>query len=169
MDKVKLTPRLLAAARLAGESRFAVDVGTDHGRLAVWMLQNEKAERVAATDIRPGPLSSARATAAEYGLEDAIRFELCDGLAFSGAEEADTVIIAGMGGETIEGILRRAPWTLSGTHLVLQPQTKIDELCIWLRVAGYVIDAAVLAAEGERLDVVISCLLYTSPSPRDRG
>lgn len=62
MDKVKLTPRLLAAARLAGESRFAVDVGTDHGRLAVWMLQNEKAERVAATDIRPGPLSSARAT-----------------------------------------------------------------------------------------------------------
>ena len=94
MDKVKLTPRLLAAARLAGESRFAVDVGTDHGRLAVWMLQNEKAERVAATDIRPGPLSSARATAAEYGLEDAIRFELCDGLAFSGAEEADTVIIA---------------------------------------------------------------------------
>lgn len=60
MDKVKLTPRLLAAARLAGESRFAVDVGTDHGRLAVWLLQNEKAARVAATDIRTGPLSSAR-------------------------------------------------------------------------------------------------------------
>lgn len=60
-----------------------------------------------------------------------------------------------MGGETIEGILRRAPWTLSGTHLVLQPQTKIDELCIWLRVAGYAIDAAVLAPEA-RAYVIIS-------------
>ena len=156
MDKVKLTPRLLAAARLAGESRFAVDVGTDHGRLAVWLLQNEMAARVAATDIRKGPLSSAVATAEEYGLAERIRFELCDGLDFPGAEEADTVVIAGMGGETIEGILRRAPWTLSGTHLVLQPQTKVDELCVWLRVTGYAIDNAVLAAEGERLYVIIS-------------
>lgn len=39
---------------------------------------------------------------------------------------------------------------------MLQPQTKIDELCIWLRVAGYAIDSAVLAAEGERLYVIIS-------------
>lgn len=156
MDKIKLTPRLLAVARLAGESRFAVDVGTDHGRLAVWLLRNEKAARVAATDIRPGPLSSARATAAEYGLEDTIRFELCDGLDFPGAEEADTVVIAGMGGETIKGILSRAPWTLSGARLVLQPQSKLDELCVWLRVTGCAIDSAVLAAEGERLYVVLA-------------
>lgn len=45
---------------------------------------------------------------------------------------------------------------LSGTHLVLQPQTKVDELCVWLRVTGYAIDNAVLAAEGERLYVIIS-------------
>ena len=86
MDKVKLTPRLLTAARMAGHSRFAVDVGTDHGRLAVWLLQNEMAARVAATDIRKGPLSSAVATAEEYGLAERIRFELCDGLDFPGAE-----------------------------------------------------------------------------------
>ena len=67
MDRVKLTPRLLTAAQLAGDCRFAVDVGTDHGRLAVWLLQNGAAERVAATDIRRGPLSSAMATAREYG------------------------------------------------------------------------------------------------------
>lgn len=156
MDKVKLTPRLLAAARLAGESRFAVDVGTDHGRLAVWLLQNEMAARVAATDIRKGPLSSAVATAEEYGLAERIRFELCDGLDFPGAEAADAVIIAGMGGETIEGILRRAPWTLGGARLVLQPQSKLDELCVWLRITGYGLEGAALAAEGERLYVVLA-------------
>lgn len=156
MDKVKLTPRLLTAARMAGQSRFAVDVGTDHGRLAVWLLQNEMAARIAATDIRKGPLSSAVATAEEYGLAERIRFELCDGLDFPGAEAADAVIIAGMGGETIEGILRRAPWTLGGARLVLQPQSKLDELCVWLRITGYGLEGAALAAEGERLYVVLA-------------
>ena len=156
MDKAKLTPRLLTAARMAGQSRFAVDVGTDHGRLAVWLLQNEMAARVAATDIRKGPLSSAVATAEEYGLAERIRFELCDGLDFPGAEAADAVIIAGMGGETIEGILRRAPWTLGGARLVLQPQSKLDELCVWLRITGYGLEGAALAAEGERLYVVLA-------------
>lgn len=155
MDRVKLTPRLLTAAQLAGDCRFAVDVGTDHGRLAVWLLQNGAAERVAATDIRRGPLSSAMATAREYGLEDRIRFELCDGLNFEGASETDAVVIAGMGGETIEGILRRAPWTLDGARLVLQPQSKLDELCLWLRLSGYGIETARLAAEGDRLYVAL--------------
>ena len=56
MEKVKLTERLLAAAQLGEKCRFAVDVGTDHGRLALWLVQSGRAERVAATDIRPGPL-----------------------------------------------------------------------------------------------------------------
>lgn len=143
-------------AELGCVSRFAVDVGTDHGRLSVWLAQNGKSEKIAATDIRPGPLSSAAAAVREFGLENRIRLELCNGLAFEGAQEADAVYIAGMGGETIEGILRRAEWTRNGAALVLQPQSKLDELCLWLRVAGYGIEKARLAAEGERLYVAMS-------------
>ena len=68
----------------------------------------------------------------------------------------DDIVIAGMGGETIEGILRRAPWTLGGARLVLQPQSKLDELCVWLRITGYGLEGAALAAEGERLYVVLA-------------
>lgn len=156
MEKIKLTERMQAVAQLGGKSRFAVDVGTDHGYLAVWLVQNGRAERVAATDIRPGPLSSARAAVERCGLGGRIRLELCNGLDFEGADEADTVYAAGMGGETIEGILRRAPWTKDGARLVLQPQSKLDELCLWLRISGYGIEEARLAAEGERLYVAMA-------------
>ena len=75
---------------------------------------------------------------------------------FSRCGGGGRVIIAGMGGETIEGILRRAPWTLGGARLVLQPQSKLDELCVWLRITGYGLEGAALAAEGERLYVVLA-------------
>lgn len=155
VEKLKLTPRLAMAARLAGEGGFAVDVGTDHGRLAVWLLQNGRAGRVAATDINRGPLSAARQTASDFGLEGRIRFELCDGLDFEGAQEADVIVIAGMGGETIQGILGRSPWSLCGPRLVLQPQSKLDELCRWLYASGCGIRHAALAAEGVRLYVAL--------------
>lgn len=104
-----------------------------------------------ASDVRPGPLAAARRNAAGRGLGGRIRFELCDGLDFPGADEADTVVIAGMGGETMAGILSRAQWTKRGAVLVLQPQSKLDELCLWLAGSGYRLETARLAAEGRRL------------------
>ena len=148
---IALRPRLAAAARLAAGTRILADVGCDHGLLSIYMLTHGGAERAVASDLRPGPLEAARRNAAGLGLGDRIRFELCDGLEYPGADEADMVVIAGMGGETICGILARAPWTREGARLVLQPQSKIDELCRWLNCSGYALQSALLAREGERL------------------
>ena len=42
-----------------------------------------------------------------------------------------------MGGETIQGILSRAPWTLTDSRcLLLQPQSKQEELRLWLYENG---------------------------------
>lgn len=131
-------------------------MGTDHGYLPISLLAEGKIEYAIAADIRPGPLASARRHAGEAGLEDKMRFELADGLAFPGAERADTVVCAGMGGETVAGILKRAPWTKEGVRLILQPQSKLDELCEWLGANGYALRSAALAAEGERLYAVLS-------------
>jgi tRNA (adenine22-N1)-methyltransferase len=97
------------------------------GRLPVWLLQNGRIASALAADIRPGPLESARRTAAEAGVYG-IRFLLCDGLEGVGPDEADTVVIAGMGGDNITEILRRAPWVGEGVLLLLQPMTKAEEL-----------------------------------------
>ena len=84
-----------------------------------------------------------------------IDFRLCPGLAKIGSEECDTVAIAGMGGETIIGILEAAPWTRDGTHtLILQPQTKVDLLRRWLCESGYRFLEEKLVRDKEQLYVV---------------
>ena len=150
-----LGPRLAVCGRFAAGAGTLCDVGTDHGYLPISLLAGGKIEYAVAADIRPGPLASARRHAAVAGLEDKMRFELADGLDFPGAEGCDAVVCAGMGGETIAGILGRAPWTKRGVRLILQPQSKLDELCAWLRENGYGVVSAALAAEGERLYVAM--------------
>jgi tRNA (adenine22-N1)-methyltransferase len=156
MRKSELSPRLNAIARLLEPGKRVVDVGTDHGFLPVWLALRGTADRITATDIRRAPLARAVRAADAQGVGGRIRFVLCDGLDFDGAQESDTVVIAGMGGETIISILNRAPWTKTGVRLILQPQSRLDELCGWLSETGYRLDDAVLAEDAGRLYAVLS-------------
>lgn len=135
--RLQLQPRLQLLADMTPAGCRLADIGTDHGYLPVWLLQRERIQSAIAADIGAEPLAHARRTAEEYGVEG-ISFRLCDGLANISPEETDTVIIAGMGGETIIAILESAPWTKDGAHtLLLQPMTKAAELRRWLSVNGY--------------------------------
>ena len=128
MDTIgKLPPRLALLASLVPAGAKVADVGTDHGLLPVWLLEKNIACSAVATDIRPGPLSHAEALRREKGL-DQMRCILCDGLEGVSCGDADTIIIAGMGGENIAGILSRAPWTAQGSLLLLQPMSRPEEL-----------------------------------------
>lgn len=158
MNDLKLSPRLNAIATLAAVGKRIADIGTDHGYIPVRLALLGHAESITATDIKMGPLSHAMQSAREYGVSDLIRFVCCDGLSFSGAHDLDTVIIAGMGGETIVSILERADWTRSGVRLLLQPQTKTDELCVWLAEAGYELSGAALVEDAGRIYVVLSAV-----------
>lgn len=155
MKYIKLSQRLLTVASFAAPCRTAVDVGTDHGYLAVWLLQSGLVQRVTATDIHAGPLARGRATAAEYAMDGKIHFELCDGLQFPDAETMDTIFIAGMGGETICSILSAAPWTKNGRHLILQPQSKLQELTEWLQTHGYTLADAKLCRDAGKFYLIL--------------
>ena len=152
--RLQLQPRLQLLADMTPAGCRLADIGTDHGYLPVWLLQRERIQSAIAADIGAEPLAHARRTAEEYGVEG-ISFRLCDGLANISPEETDTVIIAGMGGETIIGILEAAPWTRDGTHtLILQPQTKGDLLRRWLCESGYRFLEEKLVRDKEQLYVV---------------
>lgn len=155
METIRLSNRLQAVASWIAPCGTVADVGTDHGYLPVWLLQTHTAQRVIASDIHAGPLDRARRSAAAYSLENAIRFELCDGLQFAGADAADTVVIAGMGGETIITILDAAPWTRQGRRLVLQPQSKIRELTDWLQDNGYMLADTQLCLDAGKLYLIL--------------
>lgn len=153
---IKLSNRLSTAAAFIAEGASVADIGTDHGYLPVFLAQTGKVRRILASDVNKGPLEHARDSARSYGVEDRIEFILANGLDGIGQDAADTVVLAGMGGETIISILEKAPWTLkSHIRLILQPQTKINELESWLKDNGYtILDAALACDEGRIYEVL---------------
>lgn len=153
--ELTLQPRLALLASLVPYGASLADVGTDHGYLPVYLLQKGTITHAIASDINALPLEHARRTAAEYGVTQGIDFRLCAGLGVIRAQEVDTVVIAGMGGETIMEILKNAPWTRQKT-LLLQPMTKAEILRVWLTENGYAIMQEHLARDKDTLYAVLT-------------
>ena len=163
MRELALQPRLQLLADMVPAGSRLADVGTDHGYLPVYLLQQGRISRAIASDIVDGPLQHARQTAAEYEV-DGIDFRLCPGLDAIAPHEADTVVIAGMGGETIQAILSAAPWTADGSHLLLlQPMTKVEYLRKWLVDKGYAFTEERLVWDKDHLYPVFAVRGGTQP------
>ncbi len=152
---IKLTKRLEAIKNHISVGANVIDVGTDHGYIPVYLAVNEMASSIIAADINSGPLSKAKELAREYDVTDKMSFVLTDGL--KGIEpEADTIIIAGMGGETIISILEAAPWVHeNGVKLILQPQSKIGDLTLWLAEEGFAVKSCELVYEREKYYLIM--------------
>ena len=147
--RLALPPRLAAVAALVPLGGRLADVGTDHGYLPIFLLQSGRVASAIATDIAPGPLERAKSAARRFGA--ALDCRLCDGLSAVSPGEADTVVIAGMGGETIAHILSAAPWTREGITLLLQPMSKAEKLRPWLAEQGCAIVREVLVEDRGKL------------------
>ena len=147
MKRLELTPRLRQLADWVPDGAAFADIGTDHALLPVYLVLNRRLRGCIASDLRPEPLRRARATAKLWDVSG-IRFRLCDGLSGIRPGEADTVAIAGLGGENIAAILRKAPWTRDGAHtLLLQPMTRAETLRGFLSENGYAIRREALVQE----------------------
>ena len=150
---MQLSSRLQRIADFIPPGDRIIDVGTDHAYIPIDLLLRDPAARAIATDIRPGPLHRARSDAEKYGVSDRLTLLECDGRSLCRPSDCDTVILAGMGGETMIGILSAAPGTKE-KNLILQPQTKQDELRAWLAGAGFTIRDAALVHDTGRIYMV---------------
>ncbi len=132
-----LGPRLSLIASLVPKGAKVCDVGTDHGLLAAYLFLKGETVSVCATDINTLPLRRAEECIKRYGA-DGVRLMLCDGLCNVTKQDADTVIIAGMGGEVISGIIDR--WEFSkdpSVTFILQAMTGTDHLRRYLAENGF--------------------------------
>ena len=130
--------RLLTAASFVRRGSRAADIGADHAYLCIHLIRQGICPEVIATDIRPGPIAIARGNITAAGLDSVISVRSGDGLAPISSGEVDDIIIAGMGGETIAGIVDAAPWTKDGgLRLILQPMSKPEELRRRMYLAGF--------------------------------
>ena len=149
MTKINLPPRLEKIASLVLAGAKVADVGTDHAYLPLYLIQEGIATFVIATDLHPGPLAIAQKNAAHAREID---FRLADGLSAVLPDEVDTIVIAGMGGETICHVLNKAIWTNVSNHrLILQPQTKIAELMAFLSENRFMVTAQHLVRDKGRI------------------
>lgn len=159
---LKLSKRLKAIADMIPECDSFTDIGCDHGYLPVYLLLEGRCLKAVASDIGEGPLDTARANAAEYGLgEERISFILSDGL--SGIPDPGKgfhiLNIAGMGGLNIAGILESGRLKASSYDcLYLSPHTKTEELRRFLVSEGYRIEAERYLVDEGKLYVIMKVL-----------
>ena len=102
---MELSKRLQAVADLVTAGYRVADIGTDHAYIPIFLLASGKIPGAAAMDVNEGPLERARCHIEENGLTEKISLRLSDGLAGLRPGEAESVVIAGMGGGLIIRIL----------------------------------------------------------------
>jgi len=162
--KLPISDRLLACCDFISQNERVADIGCDHGYLAIHLLQSGKASSVIASDIKQGPLDSALRNAEKYGVRDKIAFYLSDGVR-SIPRDFDTLVCAGMGGDTMISILEAAPWLKSSQYrLVLQCQSKTPMLRSYLSQSGWNLEKECVLRDGRFLYTVMA-LRYDPGKP----
>jgi len=163
-----MNKRLCAIEELVSPGIGLIDVGTDHGYLPISLAKHGYPGTLIAADIGKGPLSAAQRSAENEGLLQRIQFQLCDGLDLCDPETIDTIVIAGMGGDTICGILDRAEWCMDKRFcLILQPMTRAEVLRYWLTNNEFVIDRERLVCDGGEIYSLLSARFGGKQKLRD--
>ena len=146
--RIKLSNRLQAVARQIPAGLRVADVGTDHGYLPVYLVVNDIAPKVIASDRGKRPLDSARQLISLLSLENQIDVRLGDGLSVLQPDEAEVICLAGMGGVAIKEIISAGlPLAQAAKRLVLQPQRNVPAVRRFLVSNGFKIVAEDLAED----------------------
>lgn len=131
-----------------GNSRL-IDVGSDHGLLALEALKKNLVSRVVCTDIHKAPAEKSRICLSMAGYSSVSEVYCTDGLKGVPLEENDSVVIAGMGGLNIIEIIEEAKATniediFKTVSFILQPQKSTDLVRKYLSENGFeIVDEAV--------------------------
>ena len=135
--KTKLDARLVAVAERI-RANVHVDVGSDHGKLLLWLLKHEQIDHGIAIENNQRPFENSTealrvffpprpADGVAPGIAE-VRFG--DGLAVLKPDEADSLSICGLGGRAIVRILNKHPEHIP-EQLVVQPNNRPEDVRKW--------------------------------------
>ena len=134
---MRLSKRLQTIADFVKKGAVVADIGTDHAHIPIYLIKNNIISKAYACDINIGPLEKAEENIKYFGVQN-IELRLSNGLEKLKTDEADTVIIAGMGGELIINILEKdRKFFDTEIRFILSPHTKIDEVRRYLFENGF--------------------------------
>ncbi len=135
---MELSKRLQAVADFVTAGYITADIGTDHAYIPIYLIEHKVSPKAFAMDINEGPLLRAKEHVMECGYENQITLRLSDGMKALKEGEAQTAIIAGMGGGLVMKILTDS-WnvTCSLKECILQPQSEIAKVRMFLLEKGF--------------------------------
>ena len=163
--KLPISDRLLACCAFVHPGDRIADVGCDHGYLSIHLLTRGIASSAIASDLREGPLQSARDNAAKFGVHEKIEFCLSDGVQ-NIPRDFDTLVCAGMGAHTMISILESAPWLQNSRYcMILQCQIKSPMLRQYPTEHGWYIQQEAVLRDGKFLYTVME-VVFDSAMPR---
>lgn len=135
---MELSKRLQAVADFVTAGYITADIGTDHAYIPIYLIENKISPHAFAMDINEGPLMRAKEHVVECGYSKQIVLRQSDGMKALKEKEAQTVVIAGMGGGLVMKILTDS-WkvTCSLKECILQPQSEIAKVRAFLLKKGF--------------------------------
>ncbi len=134
------------------------DIGTDHGFLPVFLIEDRRAKRAIVSDASAHSLQKAISLVEEKGLSDKIFPRLGNGLEIISQEDhIELAIIAGMGGHLISEILGAADFLIKKEkiELILQPMQHPEILREFLLNNGFRICNEALVEENDHIYQII--------------
>lgn len=154
---MELKGRLKLIAEKVPNCNVVCDIGTDHAYIPIYLIEKKVCNKAIASDIKRGPVKVANENIIKAGLGKLIDTRLGEGLKTIDINEADVIVIAGMGGILIKDILLQdIEKSKNAKALILQPMNAVEILREWLYKNGFNIYDEGLAGEEDKLYVVIS-------------
>lgn len=137
---MKISNRLKKIASLVENNDKVVDVGCDHGLTSIYIHNNISPKSIIASDISSNALNQAVTNIEKYKLTDKIETRVSNGLDSIKANEFNTVIISGLGGNIITDILLKDLIKLQSIDkLILCPNNHADKVRKNLTKLGFMI------------------------------
>ena len=160
----KLSKRLEVVASFIKDNSKIVDIGCDHGLLSIYLANKYKNINIIASDVNKNALSYAINNIKNVGLENRIETRLGSGLEVVAPDEIDTVVIAGMGSNTIVGILKYSKDKLVNVNnIIVQSNTDLYFLRKNITSIGYYIEDEVLV---EDKNIIYTVIKFTKGKKR---
>lgn len=156
---MQLSKRLQAVAELVTPGNRVADIGCDHAYTSIYLVKQGISRSVIAMDINQGPVDRAKENVAKYHCKDHIEVRKSDGLKKLAPEEADTIIIAGMGGELTVQILSEGMEAVkSARELILQPQSEVYKVRRFLTGCNFIIIHEIMIREDGKYYVMLKAI-----------
>jgi tRNA (adenine22-N1)-methyltransferase len=147
-NAVILSSRLSSLAAYVIKGEPAADIGSDHAQLACYLVSSGICPRAICGELGDGPYRRSFHYVDSLGLTELINVRQGDGLEVLNHGEAATVVIAGLGGNTICDILRaNISKTQSFERILVQPAGPLLEVRSLAAERGWeIIDESVVKA-----------------------